>query len=312
MRDWREIDGSISPPTFVWWEDGIFVSHMGAVSPHAAAAIFAENGGVARYWWQAPVAYPSIDADQPDWPYRLPPADIQGTPQSARGSAEAAPVTPLPVRRRSPTGRPLEPFDLRPYLQHQGPVGPPVAAPLRVWPEGYMNDRGEWLAGEDFPEAESVESSNHENEWFAEEAARQRAEGILPQRGPVPRSASPRAPSVRRNRNPGSVVADPAPPAAAAPPARRRVRVPDPDQLVNLAATGRCFHTHACQFVERRAPILLELGRARQRGLRPCAMCGINALIHARTIEVDEDEDPARFNENLRRLAREGDLANVD
>ena len=84
--------------------------------------------------------------------------------------------------------------------------------------------------------------------------------------------------------------------------------MPDPDQLVNLAATGRCFHTHACKFVESRAPILLELGRARQRGLRPC----VDAVIHARTIEVDEDEDPARFNENLRRLARAGDLANVD
>ena len=175
-----------------------------------------------------------------------------------------------------------------------------------------MNDRGEWRAGADFPEAESVESSNHENEWFAEEAARQRAEGILPPRVPIPRSASPGVPSVRRNRNPGSVVADSVSPAAAAPPARRRVRVPDPDQRVNLAATGRCFHTHACKFVEHRAPILLELGRARQRGLRPCAMCGIDALIHARTIEVDEDEDPARFNENLRRLARAGDLANVD
>ena len=106
--------------------------------------------------------------------------------------------------------------------------------------------------------------------------------------------------------------ADPVPPAVAAPPARRRVRVPDPDQLVNLAATGRCFHTHACQFVERRAPILLELARARQRGLRPCAMCGIEALVNARTVEVDEDEDPARIHENLRRLARAGDLAHVD
>ena len=48
LGDWRGVDGSISPPTHVWWEDGIFMSHGGAVSPHAAAAIFAENGGVAR------------------------------------------------------------------------------------------------------------------------------------------------------------------------------------------------------------------------------------------------------------------------
>ena len=41
-------------------------------------------------------------------------------------------------------------------------------------------------------------------------------------------------------------------------------------------------------------------------------MCGIEALVNARTVEVDEDEDPARINENLRRLARAGDLAHVD
>ena len=135
---------------------------------------------------------------------------------------------------------------------------------------------------------------------------------VQPARALIPRSGSPQAPSVRRNREPEIVVRPLAVAAGPAPQPRRMVWVVDPDQLVSLAATGRCFHADTCRFVTAGGePILLELIRARQRGLRPCGVCNIEALTERRQIQVDELEDRARWG-NLRRVNHEYVAPNMD
>ena len=88
--------------------------------------------------------------------------------------------------------------------------------------------------------------------------------------------------------------------------------VTDPDQLVNLAATGRCFHADNCRFLGGAEPIVVELIRARQRGLRPCGVCNIEALTERRQIQVDEHESRARWGANLRRVNQEYEAPNMD
>ena len=103
----------------------------------------------------------------------------------------------------------------------------------------------------------------------------------------IPRSASPIAPSVRRRNVRPLREVIPAP-AIPVPSPVRRVRITDPTQLVNLTPSGRKFHASTCGFVQHCAPILLEFGIARQRGLMPCRACDIARLVMTTTIEVDE------------------------